>query len=279
MTLRIGWFATGRGQTSPKLLRAALDAIDAGLDARIQFVFSNQEPGDSENGDHFFSLVRSASLPLLTLSDTRFRRSVGGAVARRGQPLPGWRRDYDAAVAGLIAPHDFDIGVMAGYLLILTDVIHDRWPILNLHPALPDGPIGLWQDVIWQLIEARAAESGVLMFLSTADLDRGPPASFCRYSLHGGDLDVLWTDLDKRGTVAVRAEGEANRLFQAIRLRGVARELPLVVETLRAFATGRIRIERASRPFAIVDAGGRPAGAFDLTSEVEAQVAAAGLPP
>jgi phosphoribosylglycinamide formyltransferase-1 len=278
--LRIGWFATGRGQTSPRLLRAALDAIEAGLEARIEFVFSNQEPGDSENGDHFFHQVRAAGLPLITLSDRKFRRAAAGEVARLGQPLPAWRRDYDAAIARLLDHYDFDVGIMAGYLLILTEVLHDRWPFLNLHPALPDGPIGLWQDVIWQLIESRAEDSGVLIFLSTADLDRGPPLTYCRYSLRGGEIDSLWQEQTRRPLAEIRADGEQNPLFQAIRARGVARELPLVVETLRALARGRARIRRrqagpesAGHPFEVVDAEGRPLQPLDLTPEVEASIA------
>jgi folate-dependent phosphoribosylglycinamide formyltransferase PurN len=273
--LRIGWFATGRGQTSPKLLSAALDAIHGGLDAEIAFVFSNQEPGDSENGDRFFELVRKADVPLVTFSDVKFRRRAGGAIARKGEPLPAWRRDYDAAVAGLLAPYDFDVGVMAGYLLILTDALYERWPILNLHPALPDGPIGLWQDVIWQLIQTRADESGVLVFLSTADLDRGPPISFCRYPLHDHELDRLWAKQGDRPLADLRAEGETNPLFAAIRQRGVVRELPLVVETLRALAADRVRVERGNEGFSVLDAGGNALSALDLTPEVEAAVMAA----
>jgi len=268
--LRIGWFATGRGQTSPKLLRAALEAIRGGLDAQIAFVFSNQEPGDSENGDRFFELVRAAGIPLITHSDVKFRRKVGGVIARKGEPLPAWRRDYDAAVADLLSTYDFDVGIMAGYLLILTEVMHARWPILNLHPALPDGPIGLWQDVIWHLIETRADESGVLTFLSTADLDRGPPISFCRYSLRGGEIDRLWAEQGERPLAELQAEGEASPLFAAIRQRGIARELPLVVETLRALATGRVRIDRNASGFRVVNTAGEALTALDLTPDVEA---------
>jgi len=271
--LRVGWFATGRGQTSPKLLSAALEAIEDGLEVEIVFVFSNQEPGDSENGDSFFDLVRDAGIPLVTYSDVKYRRRVKGAVARKGEPLPAWRRDYDAAVAELLAPYGFDVGVMAGYLLILTPPMHDRWPVLNLHPALPDGPIGLWQDVIWELIAAGADESGVLMFLSTADLDRGPPISFCRYSLRGGDIEKVWDD----AAAALETRDETHPLFASIRQRGIARELPLVVETLRALATGRVSIEKLATGFAVVDGEGAPLTAIDLTPEVEAVVVEAGV--
>ncbi len=273
--LRIGWFSTARtlGGSSAKLLAAALKAMDEGMDARIAFVFSNRDPGDFESTDRFFELVRGAGLPLVTLSDTKFRRRRRGPIARKGEPLPAWRREYDTAVAELIGRYEFDIGVMAGYMLILTDALHDRWPFINLHPALPDGPIGMWQDVILELIEARSVESGVLTFLATADLDRGPAITFCRYSLHGGEIDRLWAEQGRRGAAAVKAEGETNALLQAIRARGVAREAPLVVETLRAFAEGRLRVAASDdAPFRVVDGDGRPASAFDLTEAVEAAV-------
>ncbi len=272
--LSVGWFATARGQTSGKLLSAALHAIDDGMPARIACVFSNREPGDFENTDRFFDLVRGAGIPLLTLSNTKFRRAHGGRLSQPDQPLPDWRRDYDAEVAKLIEPHPFDLGVAAGYMLIFTDVLHDRWPLVNLHPALPGGPIGMWQDVIWQLIAAKATESGCLMFLCTADLDRGPTITYCRYSLRSGEIDALW---DKHGTRPLddlKAEGEQNPLFQAIRSRGVARELPLVVETVRAFAEGHIRVERSDgAPFRLLDAAGQPIAGYDLTDAVERAVA------
>ncbi|TAK66241.1 MAG: phosphoglycerate transporter, partial [Dehalococcoidia bacterium] len=47
--LKVGWFSTGRGEGSQKLLRATVDAIHEGrLAAEIAFVFSNREPGQFE---------------------------------------------------------------------------------------------------------------------------------------------------------------------------------------------------------------------------------------
>ena len=38
-----------------------------------------------------------------------------------------------------------DICVLAGYMLILGGAMCRQFHFLNLHPALPDGPIGTWQ--------------------------------------------------------------------------------------------------------------------------------------
>jgi folate-dependent phosphoribosylglycinamide formyltransferase PurN len=272
--LRIGWFATARGQTSAKLLEAALAAIEQGMAARISFVFSNRELGEFENTDRFFEQVGKSGIPLVTLSNTRFRRRVGGRLSRDGEPLPSWRREYDAEVARLIEPYGFDLGIAAGYMLIFTDVLYERWPLINLHGAAPGGPIGLWPDVVWELIEQRAEESGVLIFLANGDLDRGPIITYCRYPLRGPGIDKLWAENAGRSVLDVKAaEGEANALFQEIRARGVAREIPLLVETLRCFADGRLRAEREGNEFRIVDASGQRVHGYDLTEQVEAEIA------
>jgi phosphoribosylglycinamide formyltransferase-1 len=279
--LRIGWFATARGTTSVKLLRAALDAIEGGMDARISFVFSNRDYGDFENTDLFFDAVREARIPLVTLSNTKFRRRIGGKLSRDGAPLPEWRRAYDAEVAKLIEPFGFDLGVAAGYMLIFTDVLYSRWPLINLHGAAPDGPIGVWQDVVWQLIERKATETGVLIFLADGNLDRGPVITYCRYPLRGPGIDELWSKYEGMSVEELKAsDGEDNPLFKEIRARGVSREIPLLVETLRCFAEGRFTAcATASAGFAIVDDGGAGIAGLDLTAEVEqaAKSAGAGL--
>ena len=55
--------------------------------------------------------------------------------------------------------------------------------MLNLHPALPGGPKGMWQQVIWELLEDEADETGAMIHLATAQLDRGPVVSTFRFSL------------------------------------------------------------------------------------------------
>ena len=80
MTLRVGWFATARGQTSGKLLAGALAAIEEGrLDAEVAVVFCNRDPGEDANTDTFQEQVRAAGIPLVTLSSRQFRRTAGGS--------------------------------------------------------------------------------------------------------------------------------------------------------------------------------------------------------
>jgi len=271
--LRVGWFSTGRGEGSRNLLRGCAAAIERGdLDAEIAFVFSNGGEGEHEGSDAFFALVRSLGIDLVTLSDREFRKARGARPARKGEPLPAWRTEYDHAVAEALGPREWDIGVLAGYMLIATEPLVRLRPLLNLHPAAPDGPAGTWQDVIWELIATRADHSGVRIHLGTLELDAGPIVSYCTFPIDDEALAPAWKAIDGRGIESVRAEeGEACGLFQAIRRRGAARELPLLVETLRLLAVGKILLT----PEGIVDAAGAPLAApLDLTAAVERAAAA-----
>ena len=246
-------------------------AIAAGeLDAELAFVFSNRERGEAEATDAFFDRVEGAGIPLIARSSVAYRRSVRGARSRPGEALPGWRVEYDRLVGEAIAAYPFDLGALAGYMLIVERELVARHPLLNLHPALPNGPAGVWQDVIRRLIRDGAAESGVMIHLAIPEVDAGPAVAFCRYPLRDAALEALRellpapaADLDDRAL-------EGSALFAAIRARGVEREAPLLAATLAAFASGQLRVEGAR----VLDATGAPAAAADVTARVEAQLAA-----
>jgi folate-dependent phosphoribosylglycinamide formyltransferase PurN len=271
--LSIGWFSTGRDEAACQLLEAARNAIQAGeLNGRIAFVFSNRDQGEDPASDRLFDLVEGYGIPLVCLSSKRFRQERAEPPARAGEPLPAWRAEYDRAVIRLLEEHRFDLGVLAGYMLIFTEEACERYNLLNLHPAPPGGPAGTWQEVIWQLIEQRASTAGVMMHLATKELDQGPPVTYCTYSIRRAAFDRLWAQVVGRSVAEVQAsEGEDNPLFQEIRRQGVMRELPLVVATLRAFADGKVRIAGGRA----VDAGGIPIDAYDLTQEIDRLVGSA----
>ena len=248
--LRIGWFSTGRGEGSRGLLRFIHDAIDQGrLDAEIEFVFSNREPGEAEGSDQFFELVRSYRLPLVTLSSNRYRRENGGGSMARH------RLAFDREAIRLLGHYDPDVCALAGYMLICSGDMCRRYPLLNLHGALPDGPIGTWQSVIWQLIESRSTQTGAMIHLATEEVDRGPVLSHCIVPITGDGFDREWEALHERDVSEIRAaQGEDFPLFQRIREVGYRREPHLILETLRAVADGRLRV----KPETALDASGQP---------------------
>ena len=231
------------------MFEAVRDAIEAGaMDAELAFVFCNRERGEAGATDSFFELVEQAGAPLVARSSVRYRRAVGGTLSRPGEPLPAWRLEYDRLVDEDLEAHPFDIGMLAGYMLILEREFVARHAVLNLHPALPDGPVGMWQAVIRELIRSGAEESGVMLHLAIAEVDEGPRVAYCRYPLRDPDLEALRERLPAPPAELDDAALDASELFAAIRARGVAREAPLVVATLAEFAAGRLRVERLRRP-------------------------------
>ena len=108
----------------------------------------------------------------MSLSSQRFRRERG---ARRFDEV---REEFDRQVLQHLQGFDPDLCVLAGYMLYTGPELCRRFTMINLHPALPDGPIGTWQEVVWQLIEQRASETGAMIHLATEEWDRGPAITY-----------------------------------------------------------------------------------------------------
>lgn len=245
MTLRLGWFTSARGPGSRATYEAVVDGIAAGqLDVEIAFVFCNREPGEDPVTDSFFDLVRANGHPLVTRSSVRYRRAVNGQRSHSGESLPSWRSDFDRLVMGDLEAHPFDMGVMAGYMLIFTPAFVARHPLLNLHPALPDGPIGTWREVIRSLIRKRALESGVMVHLAIAEVDAGPVVVYCRYSIRGSQFEPLWEEIEPRIDLMDDDALEAAPLFRAIRDEGLRHESPFLMAALTEFASGRLQLSQ-----------------------------------
>ena len=215
------------------MLRFVHDRL-ADIDARIDFVFSNRVFGEAEGSDEYFRLVKKYDLPLVTHSSAEFRRRMGGRFTDH-------RSRYDAEVQELLREYRPDACVLAGYMLIVSGELCRAHPLLNLHPALPDGPIGTWQEVVWQLIEQRAARTGAMMHLATEEVDRGPLVSYVTVPLDSRELEESWRDLGEGGARAIKkAQGEGYELFRLIRAAQYRREPYLLQETLRAISKGSV---------------------------------------
>ncbi len=250
------------------------DAISRGeLNLRLRFVFCSRERGESDETDRFLDQVEGYRVPLHTLSFARFRGEQGGrGTGLNREAFAGWRVDYDRAVIDLLADQRPELVVLAGYMLVMTTDLCRRFTCLNLHPAAPGGPVGTWQQVIWQLIGERAAGSGNFMHLVTPELDQGPVVTYCRYPLVSFRTADGWRQIQGEPVSALQSRyGEALPLFQQIRALGVERESPLILATLKGFGEGRIRVLQG-RP---CDLQGNSIEGFDLTGEIEAALGAA----
>ena len=268
---QLGWFSTGRDKAARDLLKAAQSAIKLGeIRAEIAFVFSNHEPGESEESDLFFKLVESYHIPLIYFSYRKFKARSGTLVTEQAGALPSWRLDYDREVMNRLQGFHPDLCVLAGYMLIVGEEMCQRYNMINLHPAAPGGPTGTWQEVIWQLIDSKAEETGVMMHLVTPELDKGPPVTYCTFPIRGEPFDRYWQKIERQSVSQIKKEqGENNRLFKLIRKYGLARESPLIISTLKAFSQGKVKIGKEKT---VVDATGNPIIGYNLTDEINEQV-------
>jgi phosphoribosylglycinamide formyltransferase 1 len=272
---KIGWFSTGRGQGSLNLLHAIMAAIKiARVKADMGFVFCSREPGDAEGSDRYIKQVQEYGLPLVCFSSKRFKPDLRRQAIHDPAALAQWRRDYDREVMRRLGSPDVSITVLAGYMLVLGPEICTSYDMVNLHPAAPNGPAGTWQEVIWKLIAARAGESGNMMHLVIEELDKGPPITYATFPIRGPEFDPLWLELEEQVKMKtlqeiIREQGEQHPLFAKIRQEGALREIPLVVQTVKAFAHGRVYLKDRG-----IIADGKPlAGPYCLNDDIERELA------
>jgi len=210
--LQIGWFATSRGTTSLKIFNYIYDAIKNNeLNAEIKFVFINRQLGEAENSDRFINTVKSFDIPIVSFSSLKFMPEL------RKNNLEEWRTLFDTEVYERIKDFNVDIIMLAGYMLILSKFLCNKFTFINLHPALPWGPKGTWQEVINQIINEKHKEHGVMIHLVTEDLDRGPVLTYCKFAIKEYDFDK-------------------------IRQEGVQYELPLIKKTLQLLSEEKLKI-------------------------------------
>ena len=268
---KIGWFSTGRGAGSKGLLKATQNAIKAGeLDAEIEFVFCSRERGETEPTDQYLDMVKAYGIPLVSYSYQKYRAMRGMPNPDPNAPLPQWRIDYDTEALKLLKKFHPNLCVLAGFMLITTPIMCDKYDIINLHPAAPGGPAGTWQQVIWKLIETGADTQGIKMHVAIPELDMGPTATYCTFPIRGKAFDKLWEEIKGKTVEAIKAtQGVENALFKTIREHGAIRELPLTVATLRVFSEGKIKITKDRQ---VVDAAGHVIKGYDLTEEIDEMV-------
>jgi phosphoribosylglycinamide formyltransferase-1 len=270
--VNIGWLSSGRDPAARNLLadvvgRAGLDQIPL----NIKVIFCDKEPGENEESDLFLELADDLGFSTVCLSSARSWQIAEAGGAFRDQ----WRANFHERAMLLLEPFQLDVLVLAGYMLIVGPAMCARYAMLNLHPALPGGPTGTWQEVIWALLSVGAQETGAMIHVVTPQLDRGPVVSFDRFTIVGDGFDALWQTFRRKaaggGIAAIAAaEGETEPLFAAVRRCGEQREIPLLYQTVKAFVTGRLRADAGSVR------GDGITLPLDLSAEVTAELEARG---
>lgn len=260
MSFKIGWFSTGRDKEAGVLFERTYKAIQEGKlgDLEICYVFCNREKGENEQSDRFIKLVEKAGISLICFSSKKYNPELRKKALKqkRSNLINQWRSGYDREIIKRIEKYPVKIVFLAGYMLILGSEFCQNFPTFNLHPAAPGGPKGTWQQVIWELIEKRAQETGIMIHRVTPELDAGPAVTYCTFPLRGGKFDSLWERMEKKlNTRSLseikRKEGEREPLFKAIREEQKKREFPLILATLRLFASGQIDPENIRAPHSV----------------------------
>ncbi|MBN2374379.1 hypothetical protein JXL19_11395 [bacterium] len=249
MGVNIGWFTTGRDIEAVNLLNIVYHGIKEGrIDGRISYLFLNREKGEGPFSDTIIDMGKEWRIPVVCVSSSRFMPEFRRKAHGCHDTMAEWREKYHLEVMRRLEVYEAGFSVLAGYMLIAGPSMCMRLNLINLHPALPHGPSGTWQEVVWQLIDKRADESGVMIHKVTKELDKGPAIAYCSFRIGAGRFPDLWRDMDEkldRLTLKqiISIEGEKNALFQAIRQEGVKREIPLLFETIRCLSCGRFKIE------------------------------------
>jgi folate-dependent phosphoribosylglycinamide formyltransferase PurN len=152
-----GWFSSGRDQAAIDLFDAVMDRMDTGfIPGRLAYVFCDRAPGETEASDRFQAAVKARGVPLVTHSSGELR----ALIKARAPELPAFRNAFDARVLERLEEYAADLAVLAGYMLIVSPRLCRAFLCLNLHPALPGGPKGTWQQVMWQVMKAGQKEAG-----------------------------------------------------------------------------------------------------------------------
>lgn len=274
--MKIGIFSTFIEPAALDLVKTVQDAVNTGEipNTEIAFVFSNRQIGDSPTTDKILAALDGHSIPLISFSAPRFKPEMRKKAKEEENSglMNEWRNRFGEEVLKRLP--DTDIDLLLGDMYIWGNNMCTERNGINLHPALPTGPKGEWYKVIWQLIQERAKETGVMMHKVTPELDRGPAVTFCRFPIRGYQFDSLWNQLPKDPEEVMRAikqglwekEKTQHPLHRRIREHGLTREFPLIIQTAKSFAEGDIRTEGES----IVDRLGRPfQKGYDLTRQID----------
>ncbi len=241
MALKMGWLSTGRDPAARNLLQTVYDDLVSNkVPASIEWIFCHRETGDAAPNEEyyerekFFDLAASLNIPVATHSHVRFmpelrKRGIAesSSAAEASPALEEWRISTERSDENVNMLPTVDIVIMAGYMLIIGDPELEGMVLVNIHPALPWGPRGTWQEVIHQLIAEEAQEQGIMVHLVTKTLDRGPVISYCRFPIRGEGWDAFWEEWKREiKPDSSREERENHPLFKKIRAEGEVRELP-----------------------------------------------------
>jgi len=196
--LRVAVLASGRGSN----LQAIIDAIEAGqVQAQIVAVISNKKDAVA------LERARKHGLPDLFVDPNPF--------AGR----PDTSEAYDHALLEVLAKHEVELVLLAGYMKIVTSGLVNAYAnrIMNIHPSLLPSFPGL--DVQKKAIDWGCKLAGCTVHFVTEGVDEGP-------IILQAAVPIL--DEDTAETLAARILIQEHKLYP---------------RAVQLFAEGRLRVD------------------------------------
>jgi phosphoribosylglycinamide formyltransferase-1 len=218
---RIGWFTTARGPGSYNLFTTMMERMHRGeIDARLSFVFINRDVKGNEYRKKIIKMAEDEGVPVILFPSDAFMPEL------KQKSLEEWRDAYGRGVRERISKYPMDLGVLAGYMLIIDPQTCREYNIINLHPALPDSYKGTWEEIVGQVVENNDAQYGATVHVCSPELDRGAIIAYDSF-----DVAPLKASFPSK-----------EELVKGIRAEEVAREAPLLMETIKMIVDGEVSL-------------------------------------
>lgn len=218
---KIGWFTTARGPGSLNLYQTMIDRLDSGdIKAELAFIFINRDIKGNAYRTEMVNSAHSRGIPIIILPSDNFEPEL------KKKDMVAWRDQYGAKLREQIAPYQMDFGVLAGYMLIFDDITCTKYPLINLHPALPDTYKGTWMEIVDQVIDNQDECYGSMVHICSPELDRGDTIAY-----------------DSFPVSAVIGEGSREEQIERVRAEESRREAPLLMETIKMLVNEEVTLK------------------------------------
>tara|TARA_B110000438_G_scaffold67348_1_gene67748 strand:- start:2073 stop:2834 length:762 start_codon:yes stop_codon:yes gene_type:complete len=228
--IKVGWLSTGNGSGSLGLLKKGIELTKKN-NLEINYIFINRELGEKEGSNKFINYALKNNIEIISFSSKKFKN-------KNNLKWKDLRYKFDQEVLKKISGNNVDFIISAGYMLI-SPVICNHYKIINLHPALPNGPNGTWKNVIKELILNKNYNSGISTHIMTKDLDEGPNISYCKFNIYDTEFKKYWEEF-KTSDISI----EKTVLFNAIRQKILIYERELLSVTLLKISQRSIDINK-----------------------------------
>ncbi len=219
---RIGWFTTARGPGSYNLFSTMMDRLHKGeIDAQLSFVFINRDVKGNEYRKKIIKMAEDDGIPVILFPSDTFMPEL------KEKSMVEWRDAYGRGVRERISKYPMDLGVLAGYMLIIDPQTCREHDLINLHPALPETYKGTWEEVVGKVVENNDRAYGATVHVCSPELDRGAIIAFDSF-----EVDPLRPQFPTK-----------EELVKGIRGEEVRREAPLLMETIRMIVDGEVTLK------------------------------------